>query len=858
MTHRPCLALAALALAPCAARAGAPGDPIVAVRRSGPIVVDGRVDEPAWAAAPVHDGFFQQFPREGEPPSERTEVRVLYDDQALYVGVVALDSQPAEVSRPLGRRDKAPASDSVGIFIDSDRSKRSAFFFELNAAGVQTDGILFADDSSSTEWDAVWDGNAAQIAGGWSAEFRIPFSALRFSEGREIAFGFGVRRILARTHETLLSVVIPRSALGSVARLGTLVGLNGIKPAHAFELAPYVASRATLRPRATNGDPARPRDLDPVGQVGLDLRSSLGRALSLQATLNPDFGQVDADELVQNLTTFEIFFPEKRPVFTQGMELFQPVTAPGRQSPQQLFYSRRIGLDAPILGAAKVSGNVSNEIQVGLVEAFVAGAGLSGTTESPPRGFAYEPSQPLWFGPKDALPALSPATRNFSSGVVRWRPSAETSVGGTFASAVPFGPRCTGDEAGLSDDFRPNRCDALAGNAAALDFTTRTHDGEWFALGQVTGSQSLGGPPTRVLLDGTTLSRGELGWGAHAAGGRGGGEPWRIEGEWEYESPRLDVNATGFQRTQNEQLGRAVLRYVQIHPGGPFHYYGLAFGALGRWTTDGRGLDRGAQLGLFSEFQLRSFHWFGCNLGFDAVRWDVREIQQSGAAVRRPADVVMDCWTSTDSSRPLSFEAGAGAGHALAAGPLAPVDVGAVFGRVAVRPHPRVETRLDARWEWNQWRARWVATENGSHWLADLTAPVLSLTLRQQVVLTRHLTLQAYAQLFTTYGHYGAFYTAPDGARRVSFSDLTPRPRPSPAEAPDAASPEFHTGALNVNVVLRWEYRTGSTLFLVYTRGQEEADWSGRNPPFSLAPQALASGPTIDTFLVKWSHYWAG
>ncbi|HEY6003307.1 MAG TPA: DUF5916 domain-containing protein, partial [Anaeromyxobacter sp.] len=317
MSHRPLLALAGLALAPCAARASAPGDPVVAARRSGPVVIDGRVDEPAWASAPVHDGFFQQFPKEGEPPSERTEVRVLYDDHALYVGVIALDSQPSEVSRPLGRRDRAPASDAVGVFIDSDRGRRSAFFFELNAAGVQTDGILFEDDSSSTEWDAVWDGNAAQIEGGWSAEFRIPFSALRFSRGQEIAFGFGVRRILTRTHETLLSVVIPRSAHGSVARLGTLVGLNGIPPARAFELAPYVASRATLRPRATNGVPPRPRDLDPVGQLGLDLRTSLGRALSLQATLNPDFGQVEADELVQNLTTFEVFFPEKRPFFTQ-------------------------------------------------------------------------------------------------------------------------------------------------------------------------------------------------------------------------------------------------------------------------------------------------------------------------------------------------------------------------------------------------------------------------------------------------------------------------------------------------------------------------------------------------------------
>ena len=860
MARRLVLALAALALAPPATLAAAPGDPVVAVRRTGPVILDGRVDEPAWASAPVHDGFFQHFPNEGAPPSERTEVRVLYDDRALHVGVVAWDSRPSEVSRPLGRRDRAPSSDSVAIFVDSDRGRRSAYVFELNAAGVQTDGILFQDDSYSSDWDAVWDGSVAEIAGGWSAEFEIPLSVLRFSNGGELAFGFGVKRNLARTHETLLSVVIPRSARGQVARLGTLVGLNGIVPVRALELTPYLASRASLRPRATDGAPARPRELDPVNQLGLDLKASLGRALSLQGTLNPDFGQVEADEIVQNLSTFEVFFPEKRPFFTQSMDLFQPVTPPGRSSPQQLFYSRRVGLDAPILGAAKLSGNVSDELQVGLVEALVTGAGLGGPADRPPRDFAFHPSQPLWFGPRSALPSLAPAPRNFATGVVRWRPDAETSAGATFASSVPVGPRCTAAEAAEpDDDLRLRRCEVLAGNAAALDWNVRTHDGEWFALGQLTGSQALGGAPRRVLADGTTFSRGDLGYGAHAAAGRAGGEPWRVEAHWEYESPKLDVNATGFQRTQNEQLGRAMLRHVTLHADAPFHYHGFLLGAETRWTTDGRGLDRGAQVFAGAEFQLRSFHWFGCNAYLDTVRWDVREIQESGAAFRRPATLGSDCWFSSDSARALSFEAWVAGGGAFAAGPLAPVTYGGTGGRVVVRPHPRVETRLDGKFEWNAWRARWVATDADAsgaptvHWLADLTAPVFSLTLRQQVVITRRVTLQAYAQLFTTYGRYGAFYAVPAGVRRVSFSDLAPADRPTSG---DGANPEFRSAALNVNVVLRWEYRTGSTLFAVYTRGQEEAEWD--RPPMSLAPRSLATGPTTDTVMVKWAHYWAG
>ena len=879
MRHLPTtLALAALAAMPCGAAASQPGDPVVAARLSGGIVLDGRLEEPGWDLAPVHDGFVQQFPNEGAPPSERTEVRVLYDDRALYVGIVAHDGHPGEVARPLGRRDSAPPGDAVTVVIDSMHDRRTAFVFELSAAGVQTDGLLFDDDQFSTDWDAVWDGATAAIEGGWSAELMIPLAALRFSARPDLAFGFGVKRVIARRHETDLSVVIPRSARGQVARLGDLVGLDGLRPVRAFELTPYVAAHASLRPRATDGDPARPRDLEPVGDVGLDLRTSVARGLSLQATLNPDFGQVEADEIIQNLSTFEVFFPEKRPFFTQGMDLFQPVTAPGRSSTQQLFYSRRVGLDAPILGAAKLSGKASGDVQIGVVEAFVTGAGSGGTEDDPPRAFRFDGAQPLRFGPASALPALAPAARNFAAGVVRWRPTPQAALGATATSTLPVGAACTAAEDALPElsdlpsgvdvrTARPPRCDALAGNAGAVDWNLRSRDGAWFAVGQVVGSQSLGGPPVRTLPDGVEIARGDLGVGALAAAGRQGGEPWRYELQWEYQSPKLDLNAAGYLRTQNEQLGRALVRYVRPSGGGPFHSYALQAGAEGRWTTDGRGLRRGGQAWLLSEFQLRSFVWFGCNAVFDAERWDVREIDGSGVPLQRPGDGYGECWVSSDASRPVFVEGGVGAGRTFRAGPLAPVWYGGTSGKIVVRPHARLETRVDARFEWNAWRARWVesgADASGApiFLLADLAAPVLSLTLRQQVVLTPRLTLQAYAQLFTSYGRYGQFWEASARPGGIRSSDLRPRPRPVTGDPSDpfaaVGDPEFRTGALAVNAVVRWEYRLGSTLFLVYTRSQAEPEWDGAGPaPRTLRPWEIGLGPTVDTILVKWSHWWS-
>ncbi|HEX9049307.1 MAG TPA: DUF5916 domain-containing protein [Anaeromyxobacter sp.] len=881
MRHVPttlALAALALALAPAASSASSPGDPVVATRLSGRIAVDGRLEEPDWDLAPAFDGFVQQFPDEGAAPSERTEVRVLYDDRALYVGIVAHDRSPGEVARPLGRRDSAPPGDAVTVFIDSMHDRRTAFVFELSAAGVQTDGLLFDDDQYGTDWDAVWDGAAAAIPDGWSAELAIPLSALRFSDRPDLAFGFGVKRVIARRHETDLSVVIPRSARGQVARLADLVGLSGVRPVRELELTPYLAARAALRPRAADGDPPRPRLLDPVADLGLDLRTSLGRGLSLTGTVNPDFGQVEGDEIIQNLSTFEAFFPEKRPFFTQGMDLFQPVTAPGRSSTQQLFYSRRIGLDAPILGAAKLSGRASGDVQVGVVEAFVDGAGAGGSEADPPRTFRLEADQPLRLGPASALPSLAPAPRNFAAGVVRWRPAPQVALGATATSTLPAGPACTAEEDARPDladlapgadvrTARPRRCDALAGNTAGVDWNVRTRDGAWFALGQAVGSQALGGPPVRILPDGTAISRGDLGAGWTVAAGRQGGEPWRGELQWEYQSPKLDLDAAGYLRTQNEQVGRALLRYVRPNGGGPFHSYALQLGAESRWTTDGRELRRGGQAWLLSEFQLRSFVWFGCNAVLDAARWDVRELDRSGAALERPADVYGECWVSSDSSRPLFVEVGTGAGRTLPSGPLAPVWYGGGSAKIVVRPQARLETRIDARLESNAWRARWIDTRpdpsSGAQTflLADLAAPVLSITVRQQVVLTRRLTLQGYVQLFTSYRRYGRFWQAQAQGGLVRSSDLRPRARPA-ADDPvfgSDAEPEARTGALSVNAVLRWEYRLGSTLFLVYTRAQSEPEWDGAGPaPASLRPRALGLGPTTDTILVKWTHRWSG
>ncbi len=874
--------------APLAAGARPPPDGrVTAARRTGRIEIDGRLEEPDWTRAPAYGDFVQLFPTEGAAPTQRTEVRVLYDDQALYVGVTCHDSHPAGIVRTLGRRDRLPYSDAVMVVVDSTHEGRTAYEFTVTAAGVQEDGIFYDDDQLSTDWDAVWDAAVATTADGWTAELRIPLAALRFSDAPSQTWGFGVKRTVARLHEESASVLIRRSQRGLVSRLGTLVGLEDLHPVADLELAPYLAARAALRPRFADPTVPQPRVLDPVGDVGLDLKSSLGRGLALQGTVNPDFGQVEADQIILNLSRFEAFFPEKRPFFTQGMDLFQSV--PGgsgsRPSPQQMFYSRRIGLDAPILGAAKLSGKASDEVQIGLLEAFVTGEGTgvgpqdaSGAPQAAPHQIRFLPAQPLHLAPYDSLPFLSPAPRNFLVGTARWQPAPTRTFGLTATSALLAGPACSPQDAfqwSVDTDYLPRRCDTPAGNALAGDWTLRSADGDWFFRGQATGSQWLGSAPLRALPDGTVFHKGDLGYGAYASAGTQGGEPWRFEGQWYYESPRLELNALGYQRTQNEQLGRAILHWVKPNGVGPFHSVDLQLGAETHWTTDGGGWHRGSQLWAGGDFQLRSFHSFGCLAALDAEYWDVREIDRSGVfsgrpgdpapqpgtPYRRPGDYGAQCWLSSDPNGPFHVEGGGGIGRTFATGPLAPVTFWGAGLSFVLRPQARVETRIDLQYDQNRFRARYVDHDLDpvqpldTYTFADLYAPDFSVTLRQQLVLTPRLTLQAYAQLFTSYGHYGPYYTAaaPPG-QAVTPSSLLPIPAPPSA----SASYDFRDVALNVNVVLRWEYRLGSTLYLVYTRSQVERGLPDGAPvPATLRPTALGPGPTTDTFMVKWAYWWS-
>lgn len=346
----------------------------LAVPVNGAILLDGKLNEEIWQQAPAVTEFLQREPAEGQLPTYRTEARVAYDDSAIYVGVRAFDADPDRVVGILTRRDQRSPSDWIRIVIDSYFDKRSAYEFGVNPVGVKTDRYHFNDSNSDDSWDAVWDVGVEKDAAGWTAEFRIPFSQLRFNDLSGGPVGFAVFREVGRLAETATWPLVSRSVNGFVSQFAELTGLATNSAPKRFEILPYTVGKFETRPVESGNPLSDPRE--PGGSVGLDVKYAVTPGLTLTATANPDFGQVEADPAVVNLDAFETFFQERRPFFVEGSGTFRFNMDCNDGDCTGLFYSRRIGrapqgsantgdgeysdqpVAATILGAGKLTGRV--------------------------------------------------------------------------------------------------------------------------------------------------------------------------------------------------------------------------------------------------------------------------------------------------------------------------------------------------------------------------------------------------------------------------------------------------------------------------------------------------------------------
>ena len=360
-----------------------------AARLGSPVNVDGNIGDAAWRDVPSFDTFIQRDPVEGGAPGMRTEVRVAYDDNALYVAARMFDPSPDSIVVRLGRRDVVQNTDLFQLYIDPYHDGRSGFYFGLDPAGTLYDGILYNDDWSDDSWDGVWEGKVQKDDEGWTAEMRIPFTQLRFHDEEGQVWGIDFRRDIARRNETDWAAFTPKNGSGFVSRFADLAGIRGIRPPRDVEILPYVTTRAEYLQHAS-GDPFNTGSRY-VPRMGADIKVGLSSNLTLDATAYPDFGQVEVDPAVVNLSDVETYFNEKRPFFIEGASTFRFGRGGAvnywnfNWGEPEFFYTRRIGrapegsiptadyVDEPtgteILAAAKISGKLGDSWNVGAVQA---------------------------------------------------------------------------------------------------------------------------------------------------------------------------------------------------------------------------------------------------------------------------------------------------------------------------------------------------------------------------------------------------------------------------------------------------------------------------------------------------------
>ena len=794
-----------------------------------------------WKTATPVDAFVQRDPQEGSTPSQRTEFRVAYDSSTLVVKVRAYDTEPDKIVTYLTRRDLDSPGDWIRVLVDSYHDRRTAYEFGVNPSGVKFDRYWFNDTNRDDSWDAVWDVSVSRDAQGWSAEFRIPFSQLRFNPSESSTFGFAVTRQIGRLNETSTWPLLSRNASGYVSSFGELGGLSmGASPKR-LELVPYTV--ADLTRQRTAGNPLL-KSASPGAAFGLDTKFAVTPGLTLTATVNPDFGQVEADPAVVNLTAFETFFSERRPFFVEGSGTFNFGLDCNDGACTGLFYSRRIGrspqgvgdlaggdgiyVDAPsqstILGAAKLTGRVG-KFSIGVMQAvtqeeqaLVLNHGLS----------TQQPVEPL---------------SSYSVGRVRREFANQSSIGTMLTltrrklgDTLRFLPD-TALSAGLDWDLRFKKLYSVTGNlvgshvhgdAEAIE-RLQENSRHYF---QRPGLTSAALDPTRTVLDGAA---GSVGFSKIA------GDHVRFNSNVSFKSPGFDINDLGFLRRADQRSQGNWLQVRSLKPNKWFRTRIINFNQYSQWNSDGALLGRGGNINGNASF---INNWSaGGGFGVNATSFDDR-ITRGGPAVLMDGYRNFWSWMNTDDRRRLSFSAFNGGGRNGAGSSFREHELSVTF-----RPLTQLTLTNGVRFNRGIQNDQWTTllSDATNHYVfAHLDQTTVALTHRLNYTLTPSLSLQLYAQPFVSGGGYGAFKELADGAN----ADYDLRFRPFAYDG----NPDFNVKSFRTTNVLRWEYKPGSTLFVVWQQAREnDAVPGGFNVGrdlhdiFGVAPK--------NVFLVKFA-YW--
>ena len=777
-----------------------------------PPEIDGKLTDPIWTSGQcaVVRAFIQLDPKEGTAPTESTLVAVAYDDAALYVAFWCYDSEPDKIGRQLVRRDRYAESDRVSVRIDPFHDHQSGNFFQLSASGVQVDGRQYNDNNSDESWDGVWESDVCPQPWGWSAEIRIPYYCLRFAEKDEHVWGLQLARYINRRNESDVWAFTPSSQGGFVSNFGHLNGLTGIKPTGHAEILPYAVSRQESEPKSIGNPDGRAL----LGNAGFDMKYALSSDLILDATVNPDFGQVELDQPVLNLSTYETMFPERRPFFLEGTDLFETEFT--------LFYSRRIGrppqrgvsdpdylyyADYPksttILGAAKMTGKLFRRTSIALLSVMTQeemakyAAGSSYVLDST---WAADTLTTNWVA-TDTLSRKGMVEPLANYTVVRVKQDIlrNSSIGGllTLTSQNSANPAVTG----------------------GIDWRLTTNDNAWVARGQAVFSRvgykpAAGGFTTTFEKTGGKHIRGAIGFTA--------------------KDPNLRINRLGYTQRVDSRRAWAWMQYWtkgdwwiiresynNINYSSEWNYAGINYALEGNYNAF---------------YLLRNYWGLGYGVEMQAERYSDLETRGNGLWAW-PTYPTFSWWLdlSTDSRKKLSLHASRNGGG----------DRGGTWwsyhSGFDYRPRANVELSSCVTYYRSSRGTRWVQNVNDSSLFADLSQDQFTISAGASYVVNRNLSVQLSAQGLISgldYEKYRYYLGGRDYSGPVTgFND------------------DGNFSALNSTFLVRWEYRPGSALYLVWTRARSEFDQAVNNVELNRDFDRFFSAGSQNLFLIK-ASYW--
>ncbi len=860
-----------------------PGVSVTAVRTGTPIIIDGVLSEPAW-----HQQGFSQFtqrePMEGGTPSQKTEIWIAYDDAALYVATQMHDTAPESIAVRLGRRDSWGDGDAIMFFVDPYHDKRSGFYFGLDAAGTLYDGILENDDWDDNSWDGIWEGKVTINTNGWCAEMRIPFSQLRFHEQVNNVWGINFRRDLTRTNERDYIVYTPKNGTGFVSRFVDLVGIQGIAPVRQFEVLPYLTTKAEFTRHAA-GDPFN--DGSTYGsRVGADFKLGLGSNLTLDGTVNPDFGQVEVDPAVVNLSDVETFFQEKRPFFIEGSSTLRFGQGGATNnwsfnwSTPTFFYSRRIGrtpqgglpdadfAEIPsgtdIIGAAKLTGKVADNWNIGTIHAVTArehaNLEMAGTR------FSSEVEPLTYYGIARALKEID----NGHYGI---------------------GMLATQTSRGFKDDRLRDQMNA-SGTLVGLDGWTFLDSSRTWVITAYGALSHVAGTPERMIalqrssaryyqrpdaghVSVDSSARSLTGYISRLFFTKSKGSSF-LNGSLGLVSPGFEMNDLGFQSRTDVINSHVAGGYKWSEPTDVYRWLELGAALFRSYDFDGNITWQG----IWNYFYMQFPNYYSAELKFayNPETISIRRTRGGPSTITPPgreyfvgfeSDVRRDFfvdleWYSYWSDYTDNWE---------------------LWTQFRWRPAPSVTLSLSPALSRNFQASQWVgaftdpiatATYGRRYVFGEMQQTTFSTSIRLDWTFTPELSLQVYIQPLISAGAFTNFKSLARGRSydfdifgQANGSTLVERTDDNgnisyvadpdgagPAAPIEFSNPDFNFKSLRGNAVLRWEFLPGSTMYFVWTQSRVDEEEIG-NFRFGRSFQRLIKAEADNILMVKLAYWWS-